>query len=287
MTISKSVQIVEVGPRDGLQNENKILPTDDKVKLIESLVDAGVRHIEVGSFVRADLVPAMADTAEVYRRIHKQPGVRYTCLVPNEKGLDAALASGVTDVAVFTAASDTFNQKNINMTVAQSLERIRATVKRAQDNGLWVRGYISTAWHCPYEGPIAPEKVRDVVMELYDVGCNELSIGDTIGHAQPDEVKRLLELVLTRLDEHSLAVHFHDTRGYALRNILESISMGISIVDASVGGLGGCPFAPGAAGNVATESVVEMLDHLGITTGLDSKRLEEIAATISFRRHIH
>lgn len=287
MTIPKTVQMVEVGPRDGLQNEKQILLTDDKVHLIESLVDAGVRHIEVGSFVRADLVPAMADTAEVYRRVQKQPGVRYTCLVPNEKGLDAALASGVKDIAIFTAASDTFNQKNINMTIAQSLDRIRTMVKRAKDNGLWVRGYISTAWHCPYEGQIAQEKVLDVVTALYDAGCNELSIGDTIGYAQPAEVKRLLELVFTKLDEHAIAVHFHDTRGYALRNILEAISMGVSIVDASVGGLGGCPFAPGAAGNVATESVVEMLDQLGITTGIDAKRLEEIATTLSFRRATH
>ncbi len=274
--IPTKVQIVEVGPRDGLQNEKRICTVDERVKLIDALSDTGLTHIEVGSFVRGDLVPAMADTDQVFARIQKKLGVRYTCLVPNERGLDAALACGVKDIAVFTAASETFNQKNINMTIAQSLDRIRATVKRAKDSGLWVRGYISTAWYCPYEGKIAPEKVLDVALALRDAGCDEHSIGDTIGHAEPHEVRPLLELLLTKFPVQNLAVHFHDTRGHALENIKASLALGISIVDSSIGGLGGCPFAPGAAGNVATEKVVALLDQMGITTDVDSQKLSVI-----------
>lgn len=276
MTLPNQVQIVEVGPRDGLQNEKRIRTVDERVKLIDALSSTGLSHIEVGSFVRADLVPAMADTDQVFKRIQKKPGVRYTCLVPNEKGLDAALAAGVTDIAVFTAASEAFNQKNINMTIAQSLERIRATVKRAKDTGLWVRGYISTCWHCPYEGKIAPEKVLDVALALRDAGCDEISIGDTIGHAQLNEIQPLLELLLTKIPVRNLAVHFHDTQGHALQNIQESLKLGISIVDSSIGGLGGCPFAPGAAGNVATEKVAELLAQMGIQTNVTPERLAAI-----------
>lgn len=274
--LPKKVQIVEVGPRDGLQNEKRIRTVDERVALIDALSQTGLTHIEVGSFVRGDLVPAMADTDAVFKRIQKKTGVRYTCLVPNERGLDAALVAGVTDVAVFTAASEAFNQKNINMTIAQSLERIRTVVKRAKDAGLWVRGYISTAWHCPYEGNIAPGKVLDVALALRDAGCDELSIGDTIGHAEPHEVKPLLNGLLDKLPVQILAVHFHDTRGYALDNIQESLALGIAIIDSSIGGLGGCPFAPGAKGNVATEKVIAMLDQMGIATGVDSKKLENV-----------
>lgn len=276
MTLPNKVQIVEVGPRDGLQNEKRIRTVDERVKLIDALSSTGLSHIEVGSFVRADLVPAMADTDQVFKRIQKKPGVRYTCLVPNEKGLDAVLAAGVTDIAVFTAASEAFNQKNINMTIAQSLDRIRATVRRAKDAGLWVRGYISTCWHCPYEGKIAPEKVLDVALALQDIGCDALSIGDTIGHAQPNEIQPLLELLLTKIPVRNLAVHFHDTQGHALQNIQESLKLGISIVDSSIGGLGGCPFAPGAAGNVATEKVAELLAQMGIQTNVTPERLAAI-----------
>lgn len=271
--MTKQVQIVEVGPRDGLQNEKKIRSVDERVQLIDALSDAGLTHIEVGSFVRGDLVPAMANTDKVYRRIQKKSGVRYTCLVPNEKGLEAALACGVKSIAVFTAASETFNQKNINMTVAQSLDQIRSVVKKAKTAGLWVRGYISTAWHCPYEGKIAPDKVLEVALALRDAGCDEISIGDTIGHAEPGEIKPLLELLLKI---QNVAVHFHDTRGHALENIRESLALGISIVDSSIGGLGGCPFASGAAGNVATEKVVAMLEQMGIQTGVDLKKLSLI-----------
>lgn len=270
------VQIVEVGPRDGLQNEKRIRTVDERVKLIDALSGTGLTHIEVGSFVRADLVPAMANTDDVFQSILKKPGVRYTCLVPNERGLDAALAAGVKDIAVFTAASETFNQKNINMTIAQSLDRIRTTVSRAKDAGLWVRGYISTCWHCPYEGKIAPAKVLDVALALRDAGCDELSIGDTIGHAQPHEIQPLLERVLTKIAAQTLAVHFHDTQGHALQNIQKSLELGISIVDSSIGGLGGCPFAPGAAGNVATEKVVEILAQMGIMTGVSLEQLTAI-----------
>lgn len=276
MSFPKQVQIVEVGPRDGLQNEKRIRTVAERVQLIDALSDTGLTHIEVGSFVRGDLVPAMADTDPVFKRIQKKPGVRYTCLVPNEKGLDAALACGVKNIAVFTAASETFNQKNINMTIAQSLARIHAVVKRAKDAGLWVRGYISTAWYCPYEGQIASDKVLDVALALRDAGCDELSIGDTIGHAEPGEVKPLLERLLTKLPMHNLAVHFHDTRGHALDNIKASLQLGISIVDSSIGGLGGCPFAPGAAGNVATEKVVAMLEKMGISMGVDLKKMQTI-----------
>lgn len=282
MMLPKKVQIVEVGPRDGLQNEKCIRTIDERVTLIDALSQSGLTHIEVGSFVRSDLVPAMANTAEVFARIQKKPGVRYTCLVPNERGLDAAMAAGVKDIAVFTAASETFNQKNINMTIAQSLERIRATVKRAKGVGQWVRGYISTAWHCPYEGKIAAEKVLDVALALRDAGCDELSIGDTIGHVEPSEVKPLLERLLIKLPLQSIAVHFHDTQGHALENIKESLQLGISIVDSAIGGLGGCPFAPGAAGNVATEKVVAMFDGMGVTTGVDVKQLSAIKSQLSF-----
>lgn len=270
------IQIVEVGPRDGLQNEKRIRTVDERVKMIDALSETGLTHIEVGSFVRGDLVPAMANTDQVFTRIHKKPGVRYTCLVPNERGLDAALACGVKDIAVFTAASETFNQKNINMTIAQSLERIRTTVKRAKDAGLWVRGYISTCWHCPYEGKIAPQTVMDVALALRDAGCDELSVGDTIGHAEPQEVKPVLELLLTKFPVQTLAVHFHDTRGHALENIKASLALGISIVDSSIGGLGGCPFAAGAAGNVATEKVVAMLEAMHLQTDVDLKKIQAI-----------
>jgi hydroxymethylglutaryl-CoA lyase len=280
MMLPKKVQIVEVGPRDGLQNEKRIRTIDERVALIDALSQAGLTHIEVGSFVRSDLVPAMADTDKVFSRIQKKPGVRYTCLVPNEKGLDAALACGVQSIAVFTAASETFNQKNINMTIAQSLERIRATVKRAKDVGQWVRGYISTAWYCPYEGKIAADKVVDMALALQETGCDELSIGDTIGHAEPAEVKPLLEQLLASILVRNIAVHFHDTKGHALENIQESLKLGISIVDSSIGGLGGCPFAPGAKGNVATEKVVTMLDGMGIQAGVDEAKLLSVVSAI-------
>lgn len=233
--------IVEVGPRDGLQNESKIMSTDDKVKLIHDLVDAGVQHVEVGSFVRADLVPTMADTAEVVKRLTRKPGVRYTALVPNPKGMDAAIQSGMTSVAVFTAASETFNQKNIRMSVGDSLAKIQDVIKMAAPHQIDVRGYLSTCWHCPYEGAIKPERVVALAAELIKMGCWEVSLGDTIGHATPDEVRGLLVILLKTISADRIAVHFHDTNGRALENIRVAQSLGITTIDSAVGGLGGMP----------------------------------------------
>lgn len=274
MSFPTHVQIVEVGPRDGLQNEKRIRSVEERVHLIDALTATGLTHIEVGSFVRPDLVPQMADTAAVFQQIKKKEGVRYTALVPNRRGLDAAQAVGMRNIAVFTAASESFNLKNINMTVANSLNHIRKIVKEAVAEGIWVRGYVSTCWHCPYEGKINPKKVLEVALALHDAGCAEISLGDTIGHADPNEVKPLLELIMTKLSVQNIAVHFHDTRGHALENIKESLALGIATVDSSLGGLGGCPFAPGAAGNVSTEKVVAMLEAMGIQTGVDFKLLQ-------------
>ncbi len=281
MNYPKSVKIVEVGPRDGLQNEKDIVPTDDKIRFINLLSDSGLRVVEATSFVSPTWVPQLADAAEVYANILKKPGVTYPVLVPNLKGLERAVLSGVKDIAVFTAASETFNKKNINMSVAESLEEIRQVASQAREHGMRVRGYVSTCYVCPYEGKVAPERAAVVIEDLLKIGVDEVSVGDTIGAAVPADVERLLEILLKSIPAGKLAVHFHDTRGNALANILKSLEFGIAAVDSSAGGLGGCPYAPGASGNVATEDVLATLHGLGIETGVSLEKVAEASRFIS------
>lgn len=282
LSLPKKVKIVEVGARDGLQNEKDIVPTDDKIKFINLLTASGLQEIEATSFVSPKWVPQLADAAQVYANIEKKKGVKYPVLVPNLKGLERAMDSGVKDIAVFTAASENFNKKNINMSVGESLAEIALLVAEAREHGMGVRGYVSTAFVCPYEGKIAPEKAADVIESLLKMGVDEVSIGDTIGAAVPEDVERLLSL----LEAHGhapvqkLAVHFHDTRGTALANILKSLEMGIAVVDSSTGGLGGCPYAPGASGNVATEAVLDLLHGKGIETGVSPEKIAEASRFI-------
>lgn len=277
----KKIKIVEVGPRDGLQNEKEIIPTKDKIHFINLLSQSGLSVIEATSFVHPKWVPQLADAAEVYAGIEKKKGVRYPVLVPNLKGLERAIQTGVKEIAVFTAASESFNKKNINMTIEESLVVIREVVKTAKLSKLWVRGYVSTAFVCPYEGKIVPQKVVPVLEALATIGVDEISIGDTIGAAVPTDVENLLEPLLKKVSPEKLAVHFHDTQGTALANILKSLEMGISMVDSSAGGLGGCPYAPGAAGNVATESVLSTLHGMGIETGVDLAKVIEASRFIT------
>jgi hydroxymethylglutaryl-CoA lyase len=269
----EAVKIVEVGPRDGLQNEKVAIPTAAKVEFITALGDAGLRTIEAGAMVSPKWVPQMADSADVYRQIPRDPGVEYPVLVPNARGLDRAMEAGVRCIAIFTAASETFNQRNINMTIDQSFENFLQVVPRARAEGIRVRGYVSCALGCPYEGTIAPERVLEVASRLLDLGCYEVSIGDTIGVGTPLQVQGLIGLLLQVIPAASLAMHFHDTRGTALANTLAAMEMGIATFDASAGGLGGCPYAPGASGNAATEDLVYMLDGMGVETGVDLTRL--------------
>src|SRR5437773_560012 len=268
-----SVRIVEVGQRDGLQNEKVTIPTEAKVEYITTLADAGLRVIKAGAFVSPKWVPQMADTAEVYRNVPKDPGVEYPVLVPNEKGLDRALDAGVTSIAIFTAASETFNKRNINMSIDESFVNYAPVAARARAEGVRVRGYVSTAFGCPYEGEVAPEKVLEVSARLLDLGCYEVSVGDTIGVGTPMQVQGVVGMLLQVIPATRLAMHFHDTRGTALANTLAALEMGIATFDASAGGLGGCPYAPGASGNMATEDLVYMLDSMAIETGVDINRL--------------
>jgi isopropylmalate/homocitrate/citramalate synthase len=270
------VSVYEVGPRDGLQNEPETLPVDVRIALVDRLTDSGLPAIEVGSFVSPRAVPQLADTEEVFRRIRRASGVRYAALVPNVRGLERALAAGVLEIAVFTAASETFNRHNINAGVDESIERFRPVVARAREEKVRVRGYVSTAFGCPYEGPISPEAVREVVHKLLDLPVDEISIGDTIGVATPAGVYEVIETLYdSGVTRGVLALHFHDTRGTALANVYAGLECGIVTFDASVGGLGGCPYAPGAAGNLATEDLLFMLDGLGIETGVALPRVVE------------
>lgn len=273
MNFPPRVKIVEVGPRDGLQNEKTLVPVEVKVKIIEQLAEAGLQTIESGSFVSPKWVPQMADTAAVLASIKRVPGVSYPVLVPNLKGLEAALAAGVNEIAVFTAASESFSQANTNCTIEGSLRRCRQVAEAALDSGLRVRGYVSCVISCPYEGEIKPEAVTHVSSQLAAMGCYEISLGDTIGTGTPVKVRRMLETVARCLPVHQIAVHFHDTWGQALANILASLDYGVATIDSSVAGLGGCPYAPGATGNVATEDVIYMLDGMGIETGIDLPKL--------------
>jgi isopropylmalate/homocitrate/citramalate synthase len=276
-----TVKIVEVGPRDGLQNEKVTVPADAKIAFITALGDAGLRTIEAGAFVSPKWVPQMADTDEVYRNIPKDPGVEYPVLVPNEKGLDRALDAGVTSIAIFTAASETFNKRNINMSIDESFANYAPVAARAREHGLRVRGYVSTAFGCPYEGDVAPEKVLEVSARLLDLGCYEVSVGDTIGVGTPMQVQGVAGMLLQVIPAKRLAMHFHDTRGTALANTLAALEMGIATFDASAGGLGGCPYAPGASGNLATEDLVYMLDGMAIESGVDLNRLVAASSIIA------
>jgi hydroxymethylglutaryl-CoA lyase len=276
-----TVKIVEVGPRDGLQNEKVTVPAEVKVDFITALADAGLRVIEAGAFVSPKWVPQMADTAEVYRDIPKDPGVEFPVLVPNMRGLDRAIEAGVKSIAIFTAASDTFNQRNINMTIDGSFENYAPVVARARVEGIRIRGYVSTAFGCPYEGDVAPEKVLEVCARLLDLGCYEVSVGDTIGVGTPMQVQGVIGMLLQVIPASRLAMHFHDTRGTALANTLAALEMGIATFDASAGGLGGCPYAPGASGNLATEDLVYMLDSMMIETGVNLNRLVQASTKIA------
>ena len=281
MTLPAQVKVVEVGPRDGLQNEAKPVPLETKVTLIDLLSETGLRAIEAGAFVSPKWVPQMADSADVFRRIRQRPEVSYPMLVPNVKGLEMALAAGVQEIAVFGAASESFSQRNINCSIDESLERFARVCDMAQSAGLKVRGYVSCVLGCPYEGEIAPEAVARVARALVGMGCYEVSLGDTIGVGTPLKAQRMIEAVAQEVDVRHLAAHFHDTYGQALANLLTVLQLGVAVVDASVSGLGGCPYAPGASGNVATEDVVYMLHGLGIETGIDLDKLAEAGAFIS------
>ncbi|WP_340119996.1 hydroxymethylglutaryl-CoA lyase [Pelagibius sp. 7325] len=280
MALPKFVEIVEVGPRDGLQNEPKSLPAAVKVALIERLAEAGCKVIEAGAFVSPKWVPQMADTAEVLAALPRRPGVRYPVLVPNLKGLEAALAAGVEEIAVFGAASETFTQRNINCSIAESLERFRPVCAEARAAGLRVRGYVSCVLGCPYEGAVPVARVAEVAAALDAMGCAEVSLGDTIGVGTPLKARAMLEAVAARVPLERLAVHFHDTYGQALANVLACLELGVATVDSAVAGLGGCPYAKGASGNVASEDLVYMLNGLGIETGIDLERLAAAGAYI-------
>jgi hydroxymethylglutaryl-CoA lyase len=268
-SLPKRVTVVEVGPRDGLQNEHTSIPTPVKVAFVNALSEAGLPVIEVTSFVRPEFIPQLADADAVMRAIIHKPGVRYPVLVPNERGFDRAISAGAHEIALFTAASESFAKANINATIAQSLERFKPVVKRARKMDIRVRAYVSTCFGCPYEGHVPPQAVLRVTGQLIDLGVDEISIGDTIGVATPMQVAELCALLLQRVDLGRLALHFHDTRGTALANVVAGIASGIAIFDSSAGGLGGCPYAPGAAGNLATEDLIYMLDGMKIETGVN------------------
>lgn len=270
------VSILDVGPRDGLQNEKQTVTTEDKICLVEGLADAGIRRIETGSFVSPKWVPQMADSAEVFNGIARKDGVIYSALTPNLKGLDNAIAAGADEVAVFGAASESFSQKNINCSISESLSRFEPVMAAARAQGLRVRGYISCVMGCPYEGDIAPQAVADVSRALLDMGCYEISLGDTIGTGTPYHTARMLDAVARDVPLDALAVHFHDTYGQALANLLTALQHGVATIDSAIAGLGGCPYAKGASGNVATEDVVYMLNGMGINTGID---LDALLAT--------
>jgi hydroxymethylglutaryl-CoA lyase len=281
MAFPSKVRIVEVGPRDGLQNEAAIIPVDVKVRLIDRLTDSGLQTIEAGSFVSPKWVPQMADTAEVLRRIRRRDGVTHPVLVPNLIGLEAALASGAQEVAVFASASETFSLRNINCSIEDSLRRFEPVVERARSAGMKVRGYVSCVLGSPYGDEVTPTMVAEVATRLAGLGCYEISLGDTIGCGMPDTAVRMVQAVIDRLAPERLALHFHDTNRQALANIAACLPLGVSVLDAAVGGLGGCPYAPGASGNVATEDLLVMLHRLGIDTGVDLDAVAEAAGYVS------
>ena len=275
------VTIYEVGPRDGLQNEARPIATADKIAMIDALTATGLARIEITSFVNPKWIPQLADASEVARGIHRKQGVVYSCLVPNKKGLEKALDAGMKEVAVFLSASETHNKKNVNKSIADTLAAFEEVIEPARAAGVRVRAYVSTVYGCPYEGNVDPAKVVALVEDLHKRGVYQISLGDTIGVATPLQVKGVLERVVAVAPLEELAVHFHDTRGTALANVLVAVGMGIATVDSAVGGLGGCPYAPGASGNLATEDVVYMLHGMGIDTGIDLDALVACAAKLA------
>jgi isopropylmalate/homocitrate/citramalate synthase len=281
MQLPRSVRIVEVGPRDGLQNEPDTVPTDTKIAFIDRLSETGLSAIEATAFVSPKWVPQMADNAEVMAGISRRPGVAYPVLVPNMKGFHAAREAGATEIAVFAAASESFSLKNINCSIAESLERFAPVMEAAQQHGVRVRGYISCVLGCPYEGDIAPKAVAQVAASLFHMGCYEISLGDTIGVGTPKRAQTMVDAVAADVPRECLAGHFHDTYGQALANILACVEHGVAVFDSSVAGLGGCPYARGASGNVATEDVLYMLDGLGIETGIDLDAIIDTGRFIS------
>jgi hydroxymethylglutaryl-CoA lyase len=283
INIPSRVTVVEVGPRDGLQNETAQVSTGDKIAFVDRLSAAGLPVIEVAAFVSPRWVPQMADAAEVFGGIARRPGARYTALVPNLAGLDRAHAAGVTEVGVFAAASESFSRKNINQTIDDSLVVYRAVCERAAALGIRVRGYVSTAFGCPFEGDVPPERVAGVAAALIEMGAFEVAISDTIGIAHPGQIPTVVGAVAGRIPLTAIALHFHDTRGTALANVLTALDLGVTTFDASAGGLGGCPYAPGATGNLATEDLIYMLHGLGIATGVDLGALVEASAWIESR----
>ncbi len=281
MDVPRQVRIVEVGPRDGLQNEAQSVPTETKVEFIRMLADAGLKAIEATAFVSPKWVPQMADHAEVMRALPRREGVVFPVLVPNLRGFEAAVEAGATEVAVFAAASETFSQRNINCSIAESLERFAPVFDAARAAGARVRGYVSCVLGCPYEGEVDPARVADVARKLFEAGCYEISLGDTIGVGTPKRTQQMIAVVAAHVPAENLAGHFHDTYGQALANVYASLKMGLRVFDSSVSGLGGCPYAPGAAGNVATEDLVYMLNGMGIETGVDLDRLIAAGTFIS------
>lgn len=273
MSLPSQVRLIEVGPRDGLQNEAQPISVADKVQLVDALSAAGLGYIEVGSFVSPKWVPQMAGSAEVFAQIQRKPGVIYGALAPNLRGFEDALAAGVKEVAVFATASEAFSQRNINCSISESLERFAPIMAAAQQHGVSVRGYVSCVLGCPYEGQVAPEQVAAVARELYSMGCYEVSLGDTIGTGTAGATRRMFEVVGKDVPRAKLAGHFHDTYGQAIANVYASLLEGIQVFDSSIAGLGGCPYAKGASGNVATEDVLYLLDGLGIETGIDMDKL--------------
>lgn len=283
MGIPSFVKLVEVGPRDGLQNESKTLTSQLRIELIDRLSGSGLRVVEAGAFVSPKWVPQMANTAEVLSGITRNPGTSYPVLVPNMKGFESALAAGANEIAVFGAASETFSQKNINCSIKESLSRFEAFIAAAKTNNIKIRGYVSCVLGCPYEGEVSIETVVKTATQLYEMGCYEVSLGDTIGTGTPLKAREMIRAVAESIPVEKLAVHFHDTYGQALANIFAALEEGVSVVDSSVGGLGGCPYAKGASGNVATEDVLYMLKGMGIETGVDSASIIETAHWISDR----
>ena len=281
MTTPRQVRIVEVGPRDGLQNEKAIVPTPTKIELIDRLSATGLQTIEATSFVSPKWVPQLADAAEVYTGIQKKPGLRYPVLVPNLQGYARAREVGVDEIAVFTAASEAFNRKNINASIAESLERFAPVIERAKADAVAVRGYVSTVLGCPYQGEVPLADVVRVAKALHAMGCYEISLGDTIGIGTPAKARAMLAAVAAEVPMSALAIHFHDTRGQALANILACLELGVGVIDSAVSGVGGCPYARGASGNVASEDVVYMLHGMGIATGIDLDKLVETGRWLS------
>ena len=281
MSLPNEVSLFEVGARDGLQNEAKLVPTEIKVELINRLARTGLSKVEAGSFVSPKAIPKMADTADVFQRIKRRPGVRYPALTPNKRGFLGAHAAGADEIGVFASATETFSQRNINCSIAESLDRFLPVMEAAREAGLPVRGYVSCVLGCPFEGEVAVEQAAAVARELFQMGCYEISLGDTIGTGTATKTQNLLEACALSVPIEKLAGHYHDTYGQALANILASLEVGVSIFDSSIAGLGGCPYAPGATGNVATEDVVFMLDGMGLETGVDLQQLVDVAWFIS------